>query len=97
VADGDGTIAAGGGAWRQRGVAGPAAPRAAGLGGLPEQKAGEAIQISRLGKPAVQLSTIARLRKPITLDALRAVTDTLPQSPATADEVVRAMRDQARY
>jgi prevent-host-death family protein len=60
-------------------------------------EAGEAIQISRRGKPVVQLSTIARSRKPITLDALRAVTDTLPRSSVTADDVVRAMRDEARY
>ncbi len=60
-------------------------------------EAGESIQISRRGKPVAQLSTIARARQPITLDALRAVTDTLPASRATADDVVRAMRDEARY
>jgi prevent-host-death family protein len=60
-------------------------------------EAGEAIQISRRGKPVAQLSTIARPRQPISLDALRAVTETLPVTPATADDVVRAMRDEARY
>jgi prevent-host-death family protein len=56
-------------------------------------EAGEPIQISRRGKPVVQLSTIPRPRQPISLDALRAVTDTLPRS----DDVVRTMRDEARY
>jgi prevent-host-death family protein len=60
-------------------------------------EAGEAIQISRRGIPVVRLTTIARPRRPITLDALRAVTDTLPAGPTAADDVVRAMRDEARY
>jgi prevent-host-death family protein len=60
-------------------------------------EAGEAIQISRRGKPVVQLSAIARPRQRITLDSLRAVTDRLPKSSATADDVVRAMRGEARY
>jgi hypothetical protein len=37
----------------------------------------------------------AQLRKPIRFAALRAVTDTKPDS--SADNVVRAMRDEARY
>lgn len=58
-------------------------------------EAGESIQISRRGKPVVQLSSLARPRKRIDLAALRAVTDTMPES--SADNVVRAMRDEARY
>jgi len=60
-------------------------------------EAGETVQISRRGKPVAQLSTIARSPKPITLDMLRAVTETLPRPSETANDVVRAMRDEARY
>ena len=56
-------------------------------------ESGETIEISRRGRPVVQLSRIARPRQPIALEALRAVTDTLP--PGT--DVVRQMREEARY
>ena len=58
-------------------------------------EAGECIQISPRGKPVVQLTSLARVREPIRLAALRAVTDTMPDS--SADNVVPAMRDEARY
>jgi prevent-host-death family protein len=58
-------------------------------------EAGETIQISRRGKPVVQLSSLTRHRKPIQSAELRAVTDTMPES--MADNVVRAMRDEERY
>jgi len=58
-------------------------------------EAGETVQISRRGKPVAQLSRIEQPRKPIGLDALKAVTDTIPES--MADNVVTTMRDEARY
>jgi len=58
-------------------------------------EAGETVQISRRGKPVVQLSSLTQHRKPIRLAELRAVTDTMPES--IKDNVVRAMRDEARY
>jgi antitoxin (DNA-binding transcriptional repressor) of toxin-antitoxin stability system len=58
-------------------------------------EAGESIQISRRGKPVVQLSRLMQPRKPIQLADLRAVTDAMPDSDA--DNIVRAMRDEARY
>jgi prevent-host-death family protein len=60
-------------------------------------EAGDAIQISRRGKPVAQLTTVTRPRQPIRLIALRAVTDTLPRSTDAASDVVRGMRDEARY
>ena len=57
--------------------------------------AGEAIQISRRGRPVVQITRIAQPRKPIDVAALRAVIGTMPKSPAGS--IVRAMRDEARY
>jgi prevent-host-death family protein len=58
-------------------------------------EAGEPIQISRRGRPVAQLTSLMPPRKPIDVAALRALTDTMPTS--TADNVVRAMRDEARY
>jgi prevent-host-death family protein len=58
-------------------------------------EAGESIQISRRGKPVAQTSSLKQPRKPIQLADLRAVTDTMSES--TADNVVRKMRDEARY
>jgi antitoxin (DNA-binding transcriptional repressor) of toxin-antitoxin stability system len=60
-------------------------------------EAGEAIQISRRGKPVVQLSAIPRQRQPIMVEAMRAVTDTLPRSTDPAGDMVRTIRDEARY
>jgi prevent-host-death family protein len=58
-------------------------------------EAGESIQISRRGTPVVQLSSLLKPRKRIDLAELRAITDAMPES--TADNVVPAMRSQARY
>ena len=58
-------------------------------------EAGETVQISRRGKPVVQLSGLTQHRKPIRMAELRAVTDTMSES--MADNVVPAMRDEARY
>jgi prevent-host-death family protein len=60
-------------------------------------EAGETVQISRRGKPVVQLSTLASARKPVQLALLRAVTDTLPQPSEAAEDVVQVMRDGARF
>ena len=58
-------------------------------------EAGEPIQISRRGKALVQLTSLAQPRKPIDVAELRAVIDTMPKN--LAENVVRAMRDEARY
>lgn len=58
-------------------------------------EAGESIQISRRGKPVAQLIQVIRARKPIRSVLLKAVTDTMADN--TAESVVPAMRDEARY
>ena len=58
-------------------------------------EAGETIQISRRGKPVVQISSLMQPRKRIDLAALRALTGAMPES--TAESVLPAMRDEARY
>ena len=58
-------------------------------------EAGKSIQISRRGKPVAQLSSLTHARKPIKLASLRAITDSMSESPS--DDAVRTMRDEARY
>ncbi len=58
-------------------------------------EAGEAIQISRRGKPIVQLTSLKPQREPIDLVAMRALTDSMPECPI--ESAVLAMRDKARY
>ena len=58
-------------------------------------EAGETIHISRRGKPVAQLNRVAQPRLRIDLAVLQAVTDAMPE--CSADNIVRAMRDEARY
>ncbi len=58
-------------------------------------EAGEAIQISRRGKPVAQLTSLAPLREPMDVAAMRALTDSMPD--CGVDSVVLRMRDEARY
>lgn len=60
-------------------------------------EAGETIEITRRGKPVAQLSATVKPRKPIDFSALKAFTDSLPLSPESAGDFVRAMRDEDRY
>ncbi len=60
-------------------------------------EAGETIQISRRGKPVVEMRKAEPLRKPIDMAMLRAVTDKQPMAKVSAAELVRAMRDGDRY
>jgi prevent-host-death family protein len=60
-------------------------------------EAGDTVDITRRGKPVARLTAIARPRKPIDLAALEALTDSLPRSSESAEQLVRAMRDGDRY
>lgn len=55
---------------------------------------GESVRITRRGKPIAQLSAVTCARAPVSLSALRALTDTMPEQTQTAAETVRGMRDQ---
>jgi antitoxin (DNA-binding transcriptional repressor) of toxin-antitoxin stability system len=59
--------------------------------------ASEPVCITRRGKPLVQLSALARPRKPIDVARLRAVTEREPVQTESAGEFVRRMRDEDRY
>jgi prevent-host-death family protein len=58
---------------------------------------GEAVRITRRGKPVAQLTAVDQPKKRIELPALRALTATMPQQTETARELVRRMRDEDRY
>jgi len=59
--------------------------------------AGEAVCITRRGKPMAQLSAIGTPRKRINVAELRAMTDEMPMQQESAGEFIRRMRDEDRY
>jgi prevent-host-death family protein len=59
--------------------------------------AGEAVCITRRGKPVAQITAVDIPRKGIDVAALKAVTDVMPVQPETAREFIRRMRDEDRY
>lgn len=58
---------------------------------------GEDVRITRRGKPVARIVPLGRERKPIDLAALRALRDSMPLQSDSAEILVRAMRDDARY
>ena len=59
--------------------------------------AGEAVTITRRGREVVRLSAVEEPKRPVDLDALRAVTAQMPLQDEGAADVIRAMRDDERY
>jgi prevent-host-death family protein len=59
--------------------------------------AGEPVLITRRGKPVAELTPIRPVRKRIDIATLRAITDAMPVQDEPASELVRRMRDKARY
>lgn len=63
-------------------------------------EAGESICITRDGKPVAHLSAVGierRPRKPIDIEALRALTAKMPVLTQSAADLVRSMRDESPY
>lgn len=60
-------------------------------------EAGDAIEITRRGKPVARLTAATMPRKPIDAALLRGLTDSLPQQSQSAADLVRSMRDGDRY
>lgn len=58
---------------------------------------GEAILITRRGKPVAQIVALGRSRQPVDVAALRAVTDKMKPQKESAGDFMRKMRDEARY
>ena len=59
--------------------------------------AGEAVCITRRGKPVAQITAVDTPRKRIDVAALRAITDAMPVQRETARDFIRRMRDEDRY
>ena len=59
--------------------------------------AGEAVCITRRGKPVAQLTAVDTPRKRIDVAALRAMTDAMPVQRETARDFIRRMRDDDRF
>lgn len=60
-------------------------------------EAGDSVDITRRGKVVARLAPIAEPRKPVDVARLRALTDSLPPQTQSAADLVRAMRDGARF
>ena len=58
---------------------------------------GEAVCITRRGKPVARLLAAQPARKRIDVAALRAITKQMPRQRQSAGRFVRKMRDEARY
>ncbi|HEX3535136.1 MAG TPA: type II toxin-antitoxin system prevent-host-death family antitoxin [Stellaceae bacterium] len=58
---------------------------------------GEEICITRRGKPVARLVPERRLRKPIDVAKLRALTEKMTYQEESAGDFVRRMRDDYRY
>jgi prevent-host-death family protein len=68
------------------------------LSALVDQAArGEPVRITRRGKPIAQITTIDRPRKPIDIEMLRKLTDSMPPQPVATRDWLRQVRDQERY
>jgi prevent-host-death family protein len=60
-------------------------------------EAGEAVCITRRGKPIARITAIDAPRKPIDIAVLRAVTDAMPMQSEGARDFIRRIRDEDRY
>ena len=58
---------------------------------------GEPVRIMRRGKVIAQINKITRERRPINLNALRALTANMTPQTLPARDMMRDMRDEARY
>jgi prevent-host-death family protein len=58
---------------------------------------GEAVCITRRGKPVARLTAVHAPRRPVALATLRALTESMPMQMESAGDFVREMRDGDRY
>jgi prevent-host-death family protein len=58
---------------------------------------GEPVRITRRGKAMARLVGVEREVKPIDLEALRALTASMPMQPEPARSWLRSIRDEQRY
>ncbi len=60
-------------------------------------EAGEAVSITRRGKPVATLTRAEPPRRPVALAELRALTETQPRQEVSAADFLRGLRDESRY
>jgi prevent-host-death family protein len=60
-------------------------------------RAGETVSISRRGRVVAQITASPATRKPVDIQALRALRQRLPRDQQDAGELVRELRDSERY
>lgn len=58
---------------------------------------GEEVVITKHGKPVSRLSGPDRPRRPVDLQAMRALTRYMTGQPEPAEEFMRRLRDESRY
>jgi len=58
---------------------------------------GEEIVITKRGRPVAVLTPVRSAKRPIDVEATRAILATLPKQPERAADLVRRMRNEARY
>lgn len=58
---------------------------------------GETVRISRRGRVVAEITASPATRKPVDLQALRALRQRLPRAAQNAGEFVRELRDSERY
>lgn len=59
--------------------------------------AGERVQITRRGKPVVQISAIEQPKPPIDFDALQRLRDSMSGPVVDSESWIREFRDNERY
>ena len=59
--------------------------------------AGETVEITKRGKPVAQIVPVKKKLKPIDVDALKRIADSMPFQKESAGDFVRRMRDEDRY
>jgi prevent-host-death family protein len=64
---------------------------------IAQAASGEAVCITRHGKPVARLTAVHSPRQPVALATLQALTESMPVQAETAGDFVRKMRDGDRY
>jgi prevent-host-death family protein len=59
--------------------------------------AGETVEITKRGKPVARLMPVEKKLKPIDIEALRKIADSMPYQEESAGDFMRRLRDDARY
>jgi len=64
---------------------------------IDQARAGEDIEITRRGELVATLSGRPKKKKPLDVDAMKAVSDQMPKQDSNAGEFMRWMRETDRY